>query len=218
MSYPESRATGGGRGRHANSSSDVPLQFTNPTQEAAAQDKRPPQHSISKGGGRGRFHTAEGDLPSQFIVNPNSHRTQITTHTHTPRPKQAQLVEAHSTDIQFALQQAHTGTIPQLHRKATTPWTTEATCRLLDERDSAKQAQDLQREAQLHRDTRKAARADKAQWLKDQVQQASTATHPKQKWEWIKRLRKGYTAKPTAFKDLQGNIVNMFQRAQTFAT
>ena len=39
----------------------------------------------------------------------------------------------------------------------------------------------------------------------------------KDKWEWIKRLKKGYTAKALALKDKDGKLVNSLKQADTFA-
>ena len=69
----------------------------------------------------------------------------------------------------------------------------------------------------MHKAIRKQARKDKKEWLASQLEHSAQCVSAKDKWEWIKRLKKGYTAKALALKDKEGKLVNTLKQADTFA-
>jgi gluconate kinase len=88
---------------------------------------------------------------------------------------------------------------------------------MIEDRNKARQANDQEKEAQLHRAIRKAAKKDKTNWLKEQLHNSAQALTARDKWAWIKRLKKPYSGKSIALKNKAGQVVNTFSQAETFA-
>jgi len=107
--------------------------------------------------------------------------------------------------------------IPTTKHRAKQPWITEATFDLIEARNKARQAQNAEKESQLHKDIRRAAKKDKANWLKEQLDHSAQALTARDKWAWIKRLKKPYTGRSISLKNKRGEVVNTFSQADTFA-
>ena len=109
-----------------------------------------------------------------------------------------------------------TNTIPTFTHKPKQPWITNTTWELIEQRNTARQAQNDELEQQLSKQIKKAARTDKTNWLKEQLEHSAQCISAKDKWQWIKRLKQPYTGKSIALKDLNGKLVNTFAQAETF--
>ena len=107
--------------------------------------------------------------------------------------------------------------IDKQSREATKPWITDSTYQLMQDRDTARKQGDENSERLLHRQIRQAARQDKTDWIKQQVMNTADSPSAKEKWQWIKRIKKDYSPKCITLKNSNGTVVNTLKQADTFA-
>jgi len=171
-----------------------------------------------------RGSNPQSKRPPPFFRHPNKDQTkafnaQFASHHQEPQeaPTTQEGIDSQWKHIASNLTTAANQAIPPQAKHAKQPWITEATWKLIEQRDQAKISSRPEEEAQLHKQIRKQAKKDKTQWLKDQVEVSAKAPSAKEKWVWIKRLRKDFTGKSVALRDSQGKVVNTMQQAETFA-
>ena len=125
-------------------------------------------------------------------------------------------IDAQWKHLQGAMQHSTEQHIPTTEHKPKQPWISNETWELIEQRRTARQAQNEAEEQRLHKAIRKADRKDKVKWLQEQLLHSAKCVSATDKWAWIKRLKKTYTARATALKDLNGKLVNTLKQTETF--
>ena len=76
---------------------------------------------------------------------------------------------------------------------------------------------DWHRVEELSRQIRSRIRRDKTQWLKDHLASDSKSKSPKDKWRWIKRVRKKFVPQTSRIRFQDGTVASSHRTADAFA-
>ena len=126
-----------------------------------------------------------------------------------PEPASPQALEG---IVRTIFLQAAANTLPQRIARANQPWISDATLALVDERDAARRQGHIERELELNKEVKQAARADKGRWLDDLDDLESTGS-----WGSVKGIRKGFKPQQGRLKNLDGHLVASEERLETLA-
>jgi len=100
--------------------------------------------------------------------------------------------------------------VPFVPFQRKTPWITEATLSLIQQRRAARYGANWDVERTLRREVKKSARRDRAKWIEQLASKGD--------WNSLKKIRKKrHAAQQTRLQDLEGHVVSTEARATTLA-
>ncbi|MFM7987141.1 MAG: hypothetical protein ACKPKO_48300, partial [Candidatus Fonsibacter sp.] len=108
----------------------------------------------------------------------------------------------------LAITAAAESTLPKGGPRTHSQWMREDTWALIQQRQIARETGDHDRETTLNGEVKKSARRDKAIWIKERLRESQDGP-PREKWSWLRRLRKNFAATVTGVRTPGGRISTM---------
>jgi len=99
--------------------------------------------------------------------------------------------------------------LPERFAKPNRPWISDATLRLIDERDEARRAGDWRWESLANWNVKASAKADRRAWLDELVEDGN--------WRAVKAVKKGFKQQHGRLKNRTGEMVSSDERSEAFA-
>ena len=171
------------------------------------------------------YRTVDYRMPTFPPPTPSNHHSQKTPlhpqpdplRPHPP-PTQRQAVDYTWRVFSHSLYHNALDEFPKAPERVRKPWITDATIALIEQREQAHQQARISQIATLDKQIKRSARADKRKYLLNNLKEGEThSINTKERWAWVKMLRKGYTAKPIKLTDPSGQPVPLDSQATAFA-
>ena len=108
-----------------------------------------------------------------------------------------------------ALHEAADEELPRQQAVAKRPWISGETLLLIDQRNASRRAGAWEEETRLNKEIRAATRRDRETWLNGMVASGD--------WQSVRKLRVGVAAKHGRMQNLNGELVDSSERAETLA-
>ena len=107
---------------------------------------------------------------------------------------------------------------PMPKKKPRKPWISQKTLEKIEERNQM-QARDApeQQQRDINKLIKKEAKKDKKDWLLSQLKDTAKAENAKEKWKWVKRIKKPYAVHTTKLKDKEGKTAGVLSSQEVFA-
>jgi hypothetical protein len=99
--------------------------------------------------------------------------------------------------------------LPPQRRTANQPWISQGTLELIDRRRRARAQNEYRNEQELHKEVRKAAKADRSRWLDKLLEDGD--------WQQIRKLRKPRGMRGGRLRNIDGEIVESTEWPDTMA-
>ena len=111
--------------------------------------------------------------------------------------------------LKLKMNDAATKHIPKTKQQPKKPWVSDRTMQLIGRRSDARVASKWNLEKELRKETKRSARKDRAEWLRELAGKGD--------WSSIKKLRGHQKSVQTRLKDRDGIVVSTEQRSSTLA-
>ena len=117
-------------------------------------------------------------------------------------------LDGHAETVNDAFMLA-SSVVPKMPMKKRRPWISARTVGLIESRNACRHNSDYELEKQLNKEVRKAARADRREWLLQELSGGS--------WSAVRKLRQGPRTMHASVKNMEGELMPTDQRAETLA-